>query len=67
MMQASIASYVDSVSAFHNITINEAVLDTLPLTVSTVNPYMTVHLLKNNSNKMPFPIVDPNWKSVMGQ
>ena len=67
MMQDFIASYVDSVSAYHEITINDTVLDTLPLAVSTVNPYMTVHLLKSNSNKMPFPIVDPNWKPVTGQ
>ena len=67
IMQDFIASYVDSVSAFHEITINETVLDTLPLAVSMVNPYMTVHLFKNNSNKMPFPIVDPNWKPVTGQ
>ena len=66
MMQESLASYVDSVSALHEIVINETLLDTLSLNVSTVNPYMTVHLLKNNSNKMPFPIVDPNWKSVTG-
>jgi len=67
MMQESIASYVDSVSALHAIVIDETALDTLLLTVSTVNPYMTVHLLKSNSNKMPFPIVDPNWKSVTGK
>ncbi len=67
LMQDFMASYVDSVSAFHEITINETVLDTLPLAVSTVNPYMTVHLFKNNANKMPFPIVDPNWKPVTGQ
>ena len=67
MMQESLAQYVDSVSAFHDIVINETMLDTLPLNVSTVNPYMTVHLLKSNSNKMPFPIVDPNWKSGTGQ
>ncbi len=66
MMQESLASYVDSIAAFHDITINETVLDTLSLNVSTVNPYMTVHLMKSNSNKMPFPIVDPNWKSVTG-
>ena len=67
MMQESLAQYVDSLSALHDITINEAVLDTLPLNVSTVNPYMTVHLMKSNSNKMAFPIVDPNWKSATGR
>jgi hypothetical protein len=62
MMQDRLKAFVDSVSGHHAIEIFESVLDTLSVNVSTKNPFMTVHLLKNNSNKMPFPIVDPNWK-----
>lgn len=65
MMQDRITGYADSVLTFHEISINESVLDSLPLSVSTANPYMTVHLLKSNSNKMPFPIVDPGWKAMV--
>ncbi len=54
----------DSLLATGRVWIDEAMLDTIPLNVSTVNPYLTVHLLKNNSNKMAFPIVDPNWRPV---
>ena len=57
-----IRRYVDSVAAQYTVRINEAVLDTLSLSVSETNPTMTVHLFKSNSNKMPFPIVDPNWR-----
>ena len=65
MMRDRITDYADSVSVFHDISINESVLDSLSLSVSTANPYMTVHLLKSNSNKMPFPIVDPGWKAMV--
>ena len=65
MIQDEIARHADSVLTFHDIVINESVLDSLPLSVSTVNPYMTVHLLKSNSNKMPFPIADPDWTAMV--
>lgn len=53
---------LDSLIAATPITINETVLDTLTLEMSAINPYMTVHLFKNNSNKQPFPIVDARWQ-----
>ena len=67
MMQDRITGYADSVSTFHKISVNESVLDSLSLSVSTANPYMTVHLLKSNSAKMPFPIVDPGWGPMAGK
>ena len=56
--------FADSVDANYDVFVNETMLDTLTLSVSEVNPTMTVHLFKSNSNKMPFPITDPNWKVV---
>lgn len=51
----------DSLLARTEVIIHHAVLDTMTLSVSEANPFMTVHLMKSNSNRMPFPIVDPNW------
>lgn len=53
---------IDSLAAITPITINATLLDTLTIETSAINPYMTIHLLKNNSNKQPFPIVDARWK-----
>lgn len=66
MMQEWMGRYADSTAALVEISINETALDTLTLSTSRANPYLTVHLLKSNSNKMPFPIVDPEWRSVAG-
>ncbi len=55
--------FIDAKMKQYDISINETMLDTLNLTVSKQNPLQTVHLFKNNANKMPFPILDPNWKS----
>ena len=65
MMQEWMAHYADSTAALYDISINEVVLDTLTMSTSRANPYLTVHLLKSNSNKMPFPIVDPGWRSAV--
>ncbi|MEZ4699438.1 MAG: peptidylprolyl isomerase [Rhodothermales bacterium] len=54
----------DSLLAGEEVWIDEHMLDTLTLYVSPSNPYQTVNLLKSNSNKMAFPIVDPNWRSA---
>ena len=59
-----LANYADSVAARYDITIDEAALDSLPKAPPGASPYVTVHLLKSNSNKMPFPIVDPGWRPV---
>ncbi len=54
--------FADSLSSSrYNVEVNEAMLDTLQLGVNDRNRFMTVHLLKSNSNKQPLPIVDPNW------
>ena len=60
--QGSWQEFLDSLQNRVDVEINTAMLDTLQLDASVVNPYQTVHLMKSNSNKMPFPIADPNWK-----
>ena len=40
------------------------VLDTLNVSVPEGKPGPTVHLLKSNSNKQPFPIVAPDWRTM---
>lgn len=62
MMRDRLLAFADSLAEHARISINYAMLDTMTFSQSTVNPTMTVHLLKNNSNKMPFPIADPNWR-----
>lgn len=66
MMQEWMGHYADSIAARYDVSINESALDTLTLSTSRANPSLTVHLLKSNSNKMPFPIVDPGWRSEAG-
>jgi hypothetical protein len=61
LAQERFLAYSDSLYAHYDVRINEAVLDTLDLRFSEKNPFMTVQLFKNNSNKQPFPVVDPNW------
>ena len=58
----AVAAHAKSLEDRFNVDVNWAMLDTLQTSVSKVNPNMTVHLFKNNANKMPFPIADPNWK-----
>ncbi|MDE2827638.1 MAG: peptidylprolyl isomerase [Bacteroidota bacterium] len=62
MMRERLLTFADSLAEQASISINYAILDTIRFSQSTVNPTMTVHLLKSNSNKMPFPIADPNWR-----
>ena len=54
----------ESLMARTTVQVNWTMLDTLQTSVSKANPTMTVHLFKNNANKMPFPIVDPNWRAI---
>ena len=54
--------FADSLLALERVWIDDAMLDTLAVSVSAVNPTMTVNLLKSNSNKPAFPVVDPNWR-----
>ena len=61
MLRDRVLSIADSLAQNSDIAINESILDTMTFSQSAVNPQMTVHLLKSNSNKMPFPIADPNW------
>ncbi len=56
-------SHAESLMAKYDVDVNWRMLDTLSTSVSRVNPTMTVHLFKNNANKMPRPIADPNWRS----
>jgi hypothetical protein len=51
----------DSLLAGEQVWIDEYLLDTLTLNLSATNPTMTVNLLKSNSNKPAFPVVDPGW------
>ena len=67
MQRDRLAAYADSLARGVDFEINREVLDTLSLSHSQVNPQMTVHLLKSNSNKMPFPIADPNWRTPLMQ
>ncbi len=46
----------------YGVEVHTHILDTLRTEVSPQHPQMTVLLMKSNSNKMPFPIVDPGWK-----
>ena len=62
-----LAHYADSVASGYGISVNTALLDSLPLSHTESRPGLTVHLLKSNSNKMPFPIVDPGWIAVAGE
>jgi hypothetical protein len=54
--------FADSLLALERVWIDYAMLDTLSVYVSPANPTMTVNLLKSNSNKPAFPVVDPNWR-----
>lgn len=54
-------THAESLMAEYDVDINWSMLDTLHTSVSRANPTMTVHLFKNNANKMPRPIADPNW------
>ncbi|MXZ04603.1 MAG: hypothetical protein F4Y90_03645 [Rhodothermaceae bacterium] len=62
MIREGLLKFADSLAEQASISINHAILDTIRFSQSAVNPTMTVHLLKSNSNKMPFPIADPNWR-----
>ena len=55
-----LAQHIDSLAGYADVWINAPMLDTLAVNISPSNP--TVHLFKSNSNKMPFPIADPNWR-----
>lgn len=57
-----LAATADSLLRRADTDIAWSVLDTMNLTASRTNPFMTVHLMKGSSNRMPFPIVDPNWR-----
>jgi len=56
-----LALMADSLLRHEELDIDWSVADTLTGPASTVNPFMTVHLMKGSSSRMPFPIVDPNW------
>jgi hypothetical protein len=57
-----IEGYADSLATHrYDVAVNESMLDAPELRAAEKNRNMTVHLFKNNSNKQPFPIVDPNW------
>jgi len=59
---AFVERYADSLATNeHRVTVDEARLEALYRSEPEKNLHMTVHLFKNNSNKQPFPIVDPNW------
>ncbi|MGI9173973.1 MAG: hypothetical protein ACR2GR_01460 [Rhodothermales bacterium] len=62
-VQYRLATYADSLVDATNVVINEAVLDTLTLSTPE-DARLTVQLLKSNSNKRPFPTVDPGWRAV---
>lgn len=47
----------------NQVSIRWGILDTLNTSIPDGQPGPTVHLLKSNSNKRPFPIVAPSWKA----
>lgn len=53
--------FADSLKTDFPVEVNYAMLDTLELTHSQANPNMTFALFKQNSNRLAFPIVDPQW------
>lgn len=57
-----VTAHAERLQNQYSVDVNWRMLDTLQTNVSAVNPTMTVHLFKNNANKMPLPIADPNWK-----
>lgn len=61
---ALVAEEAERLLAERTVSVNASMLDTLTLSTSNVNPYMTVHLMKGNSNRMPYPIPDPNWRPI---
>ena len=58
----STIAHAKSLMPEYDVEINWTMLDTLKTNVLPSNPTMTTHLFKNNANKMPFPIADPNWR-----
>ncbi len=60
--RSRLVELTDSLKALYDVEVYYGVLDTLTLSVSEMNPTMTVHLFKSHSNRQAFPIVDPNWK-----
>ena len=50
-----------SLSHEYDVLIRWDMLDSLPVSISEKDRSTTVHLLKSNSNRRPFPIVDPSW------
>ena len=46
----------------NDVSVRWGILDTLNITMPEGSPGPTVNLLKSNSNKRPFPIVDASWK-----
>ena len=59
----ALEQHAESLMSRYDVKVNWAMLDTLKTNISRANPTMTVHLFKNNANKMPFPIADPNWRA----
>ena len=59
---AHVRKHAEALKDKYDVDVNWSMLDTLQTSVSAINPTMTVHLFKNNANKMPFPIADPNWR-----
>lgn len=45
----------------YKVTVYEDKLADIEVSKSTKNPYMQVQLFKQNSNRLAFPVVDPNW------
>ena len=55
--------HADELLKESEVSIRWGVLDTLRTSIPAGSPGPTVHLLKSNSNKRPFPIVDAGWKA----
>lgn len=60
-LNAKLMAFADELKSEYPVTIYEKKLAQLDLSSSKKNPLQQVQLFKQNSNRMAFPIVDPNW------
>lgn len=60
-LNAHLEEYVESLKSKYPVHINKDKLAEINLKKDLTNPVQQVQLFKQNSNRMAFPVVDPNW------
>lgn len=60
-LNTRLLEYVDELKSKYEVKIYEEKLAELKPNNSKKNPLLQVQLFKQNSNRMAFPVVDPNW------